>query len=576
MLDTGEKSVEVEFGIERSFIYDILAADISISDALLDLIDNSIDACRRDIQRKNGGKLEELPESYENYEIELKLGIDQVQIKDNCHGIDEHILSRKAFSVGVKDIQDFSIGIYGVGLPRAFWKLGKSLNLLTDNSKNIYNLSVNASELIGETVKKVTASKNLSSGRRSNVLTISHLHQAVSETFADKQWKNNFRKRVSRVFGLCIKKGLSIEIDGIKIPKFGPDVRTDSVAKKLYTKDIKTTSNGVKVKIEAGVHENYIIPQIDPNNPNALSNNKQITQDFGWYVVCNDRIVLVADHSIKVGWTTAKWHTEYNGFVGWVYFESKDASLLPWDTKKTDISLDKISQREIAPLLKIISDNFRSGRKIKNPRKEKKSKHEAQIPLSEPKPYVPPANPHKTSGKPSLKPLDGLVQHPQSYSALLWPCEISTKNKKVIALIAEAQRIPIRQYPYSAAMLLRNLTEAVLEDYLKRTNQWDQCRIEQINTQNKKREKRKQSKLSAEEESRVVPSLSEKIAFLKRNLSLLPIDDQNKVKRNIDNFKSDIGELNGITHEDGIYTNSERVVAFRDRLVTVIEVLVKV
>src|SRR3546814_19306137 len=71
----------------------------------------------------------------------------------------------------------------------------------------------------------------------------------------------------------------------------------------------------------------------DPGN-NLV--HRAIASEFGWYVVCNDRVIVLHDKTHKTGWTT-NWHNEYGGFVGWVHFRSKDPSLLPWNTKKSDI-----------------------------------------------------------------------------------------------------------------------------------------------------------------------------------------------------------------------------------------------
>jgi len=125
-------------------------------------------------------------------------------------------------------------------------------------------------------------------------------------------------------------------------------------------------------------------------------------------------------------------------------------------------------------------------------------------------------------------------------------------------------------------MLLRNLIEAVVSDYLKRDGLWDQACQEQIETQNSKREKRDQEPLSLANAANVVPSLREKLAFIKRNADKLPKEYRSIVGRNLDQFvakNGNLGELNGITYEDGLLTNRERVSAFRDRIVPVLEAL---
>ncbi|MFM9597788.1 hypothetical protein ACKI1O_51850, partial [Streptomyces scabiei] len=58
---------------------------------------------------------------------------------------------------------------------------------------------------------------------------------------------------------------------------------------------------------------------------------------FGWYVICNDRVIEMAVREGEdYGWSKA-WHNEYNGFLGHIRFNSRSVDLLPWDSTKTKI-----------------------------------------------------------------------------------------------------------------------------------------------------------------------------------------------------------------------------------------------
>ena len=61
-------------------------------------------------------------------------------------------------------------------------------------------------------------------------------------------------------------------------------------------------------------------------------------------MLCNDRTILVADRTDKTGWDT-KFHTEFNGFVGYASFVGPDPALLPWNTTKTDVDLNNRAYR---------------------------------------------------------------------------------------------------------------------------------------------------------------------------------------------------------------------------------------
>ena len=61
---------------------------------------------------------------------------------------------------------------------------------------------------------------------------------------------------------------------------------------------------------------------------------------FGWYVVCNGRIVLAADKSNVSGWGTddwPQWHYQYSGFIGIILFTAPNAVALPLTTTKRSV-----------------------------------------------------------------------------------------------------------------------------------------------------------------------------------------------------------------------------------------------
>ena len=55
-----------------------------------------------------------------------------------------------------------------------------------------------------------------------------------------------------------------------------------------------------------------------------LVRNRNLTDQFGWNILCNDRAILTCDTTDKTGWDD--YHTEYYGFVGYVSFEADNPS----------------------------------------------------------------------------------------------------------------------------------------------------------------------------------------------------------------------------------------------------------
>ena len=63
----------------------------------------------------------------------------------------------------------------------------------------------------------------------------------------------------------------------------------------------------------------------------------------GWFVFCNGRTVISADKSPKTGWNNNGlpiFQPKHRPFLGTVYFVSRHADRLPWDTTKSGINED--------------------------------------------------------------------------------------------------------------------------------------------------------------------------------------------------------------------------------------------
>jgi hypothetical protein len=79
---------------------------------------------------------------------------------------------------------------------------------------------------------------------------------------------------------------------------------------------------------------------------------------FGWYVVCNGRIVLAADKTTVSGWGTddwPQWHRQYSGFIGIVLFTAAKAAALPLTTTKRSVDLSSEIYRRARPRMREVS-----------------------------------------------------------------------------------------------------------------------------------------------------------------------------------------------------------------------------
>jgi hypothetical protein len=81
-------------------------------------------------------------------------------------------------------------------------------------------------------------------------------------------------------------------------------------------------------------------------------------KEAGWYIYCNDRLVLEADKSKITGWDTVrdrdldelgiqKYHNKFAMFRGVVFFESDKPELIPMTTTKSGIDTNNSIYRSV-------------------------------------------------------------------------------------------------------------------------------------------------------------------------------------------------------------------------------------
>jgi hypothetical protein len=102
-------------------------------------------------------------------------------------------------------------------------------------------------------------------------------------------------------------------------------------------------------------------PPPDDPSAEAQADSKMPTELFGWYVVCNDRVVLAGDKTARTVWGVGgfnNWHFQYNGFLGIASFRSENAALLPWTTTKRGIDLSNPLYRRAVVRMKQFTKDY--------------------------------------------------------------------------------------------------------------------------------------------------------------------------------------------------------------------------
>lgn len=566
--------VHISFSSDPDYIIKGLTSDVTTIECIYDLIDNSIDAARNTLL-KNDTKKDKfgLPASYDGYEIKIFINNKHVTIHDNCSGIDEQTLSKKTFTIGSRSQHPYGIGHYGVGLNRAIFKLGRQATLKTDDGIDQFSLTFSEDEVrkaVANTLE-IKAVRLKTTNDKFNIIEISEINKDVSPDLGSSIWLKSTTDEIRKRYGRFTHKGLKIFINEIPIGNFGPEIRDPSFLRKRER--TLFTESRVNIYMESGLHQDYRIKSVDDDYEDLKSGIPELTNEYGWYVVCNDRIILVADKTKITGWTTS-WHNEYHGFLGWAHYISEDPSLLPWDSKKTGLNINNEAHQKSLPILKSLADSYRTdNRKARKPK--------TPTPASSPAAVTRPKNQNTFSGKPTstgtntppsgqAKVTENNKLHTNDMDFLVYEINTISKSPRTISLLQEAKETSIQKHPYTAVILLRVLFE---------------CALREFSIRNKFYAKIKESYFAEQEfagrpfnekqKTDYSPNLQTMITWLLKNAESLPNDHRRAASLSLGKFKKDLSTINGIVHEDGVLTDTSEVNQIRNNAYKALQTLLE-
>ncbi|HEV7163966.1 MAG TPA: ATP-binding protein [Gammaproteobacteria bacterium] len=344
----------------KDFFVRMITRDITLADCIMDLVDNAVDGARRTAKvegRKNN------VDYLKGFFVEINPTGSQLSVNDNCGGISLSDAINYAFHFGRKkdaprDVET-SIGLYGIGMKRAIFKIGRhaSIESVTNTKGEHFTVIVDVDSWerksedwdfdIDESVTSTTV------GTR---ITIDKIYASISSAFVDQSFINGLIKTMARDYAFILKRGFEIRVrteDGIKlVPKYDYKLKKDS-----------DFSPGIIAYMDEGVHVRIIcgIANDLPNEiPDELRQEK--AEYSGWYVICNDRVVVAGDKTDLTVWGNNDfpgWHPQYNGFAGFLFMSSEeDASKLPWKTTKREVDTSDLHYQRAITHMKSLTRQF--------------------------------------------------------------------------------------------------------------------------------------------------------------------------------------------------------------------------
>jgi len=347
------EKISADASPEKRLFISLITRDITLTDAFLDLIDNSINAALEpmaddlktadDYQRLLANK-----RIKPKVQIELTVSSGRIEVHDNAAGIAAETARKHVFKFG-KDPSDNTksdrLSVYGLGLKRAMFKCGNKIHMISDHSKGGFELKEDvqswAEKRDGPWTLDITPRAPVKSDFGTSIV-ISQLHDEVLRRLDDGLFIPQLKDRIARTYSFFIGRVVDIFVNGSLVEKESFEIGANYASHKFR-------SGSVSCNITAGM---------------AVSKGDVFRdRNAGWFVFCNGRTVLFADKTSVTGWSNAGlpiFQPKHRPFLGTVFFVSPDPEALPWTTTKAAINEENIvwqgAKREMVRIGRVITE----------------------------------------------------------------------------------------------------------------------------------------------------------------------------------------------------------------------------
>ncbi len=308
----------------KSFFIDMLTRDISVADAILDLVDNAIDKAVEledlDVTRLLNA---EVVDHIQNRVIDISMSPAEFSIRDTCGGIGLKEAEESVFRFGNPDERgaDFGLSVYGIGMKRALFKLGSSVDMRSDTASDWWELNWPIATWRKNRRWKVSidswGTHQDPPAATGTEIRVTDLLTPIAQQFSQPSFRRELMDRLASTYALFLTAGVEMTVNGERISAQLPQFASDPVAPARRA----WSTEGVDVLMIVG------LSPIEDQEPR------------GWYVYCNGRMVLEADKTVETGWgdVLPQFRSKYNHFLGHIFFKSEDVRRLPWRTTKQGV-----------------------------------------------------------------------------------------------------------------------------------------------------------------------------------------------------------------------------------------------
>ena len=315
--------------------------------AFLDLIDNSVNAALEPFAEKlqTADDYAEILEGQDvkpNTNIELTISTERIEIVDTAPGISLKAARYHVFKFGrSQDEENESdrLSVYGLGLKRAFFKLGRLVKITSDHVDGGFELDLDVLEWSKDKSPRwefdlLSRDKAMAKDCGTRI-EISDLYQETKKRLSDGVFEGQLQESIGKTYAYFLTKFVRIFVNEKEILPTNLRVGSNNSTDRFQVDEVTCA-------ITAGL--------------GTPEDGKYRDKGSGWFVFCNGRTVISADKSPMTGWNSGLpiFQPKHRPFLGTVHFVSKHADKLPWDTTKSGINEDSEIWQEAKRLMIVV------------------------------------------------------------------------------------------------------------------------------------------------------------------------------------------------------------------------------
>ncbi|MGD0193089.1 MAG: ATP-binding protein, partial [Rhizomicrobium sp.] len=303
---------EADASPEKRLFISLITRDISLSDAIIDLLDNTVNAAMRPIRNSFAStddfrKLFDRTNVRPNVTIRVTFDRNGLTVVDDACGIDFESAQHEVFRFGHSGSHDAPrdrLSVYGIGMKRALFKIGRQITITSDHATGGFGLSLNVRNWARNTDLPWTIpiSKRPPRAKTGTTISIGELNPEVRTRLADRSFEQELIQKISKVYSYFIGRIVDVYVNTKPVTRTEFEIGGENFSHDRFKRD------SVDCSILAGIAK--------------PTGDRFLAETAGWFVFCNYRTVLYGDKSQLTGWGAALpiFQPKHRPFLGIVLF----------------------------------------------------------------------------------------------------------------------------------------------------------------------------------------------------------------------------------------------------------------